>query len=317
MKKRAFIILLVTEAGLLAALTLLVRNYPNYFSSTAAFPFEQIARFLARLSRAGGLRKGIGVAGWFGISAVPAMIALRYRRGKETILERISLFVLSVVLFFALYGMAAPHAFSFVRHTSAEEVSGWAKAIRQICGPSVWTVVVLYIFLLLIRLFRQGNKEQLIRYMRIILYVLCVIFTAVAAVSLTRGILSFPDTPDTAMDKGFAAIRLAAQMIPYVFDILVIICLLDLLQSAMGEGQNGIEKAAEKVSRTCCAALGVTAAVTALINIIQMVFMQLLTNIYATMDIPVVSMAFVIMILLLTRLLIENKKLRDDNSLFI
>ena len=36
-----------------------------------------------------------------------------------------------------------------------------------------------------------------------------------------------------------------------------------------------------------------------------------------SMDIPVVSMAFVIMILLLTRLLIENKKLRDDNSLFI
>ena len=317
MRKKALLLLLAAEAGLMAALTLLAMNNTNYFSSVAAFPFEQIARFLARLSRSEGLRNGIAVALWFGIAAVPALIALLYRRGRETLLERISLFVLSGVLLFALYGMAAPHAFSIVSHRNAEGVAGWTKAVREIFGASAWAVIVLYVFLLIIRLFRQGDKEQLLKYMRMILYAVCMIFTAVAAVLLTKGSLSFCDLPSTAIDKGFAAARLAAQLMPYLFDIIITIRLLDLLQNTMGEEQHSIEKAAEKVSRSCCAALGVTAAVTALINIIQMVFMQLLTNIYVTVDVPVVSMAFVIMILLLTRLLIENKKLRDDNSLFI
>lgn len=317
MKKKAFPLLLVAEAGILAALTLLAMNNTNYFSSVAAFPFEQIARFLARLSRSEGLRNGIAVALWFGIAAVPALIALLYRRGRETLLERISLFVLSGVLLFALYGMAAPHAFSFVSHRNVEEAAGWTKAIREIFGVSVWAVIMLYVFLLIIRLFRQGDKEQLLKYMRMILYALCMVFTAVAAVLLTKGSLSFCDVPNTAIDKGFAAVRLAAQLIPYLFDIIIIIRLLDLLHIAMEEEQAGMAEATEKVSRICCTALGVTATVTAFINIIQVLFMEVLTSIYVTADIPVVSMAFVILILLLVRLLIENKKLRDDNSLFI
>ena len=245
------------------------------------------------------------------------MIALLYRRGRETLLERITLFVLSGVLLFVLYGMAAPHAFSIVSHRNAEGVAGWTKAVREIFGASAWAVIVLYVFLLIIRLFRQGDKEQLLKYMRMILYAVCMIFTAVAAVLLTKGSLSFCDVPSTAIDKGFAAARLAAQLIPYLFDIIIIIRLLDLLHIAMEEEQAGMAEAAEKVSRICCIALGVTAAVTALINIIQILFMDLLTSIYVTADVPVVSMAFAVLILLLIRLLIENKKLRDDNSLFI
>ncbi len=317
MKKKALPLLLVAEAGLVAALMLLAMNNSYYFPSVVSFPFEQIARFLARLSRSGGLINGIAVALWLGIAAVPALIALLYRRGRETLPERISLFVLSGVLLSALYKMAAPHAFSIVIHRNAESMIGWTKAIRQILGASVWAVVVLYVFLLIIRLFRQGDKEQLLKYMRMILYALSMIFTAAAAAMLTKGSLSFCDVPNTAADKGFAAARLAAQLIPYLFDIIIIIRLLDLLHIAMEEEQAGMAEAAEKVSRICCAALGVTATVTAVINIIQVLFADMLTNIYVTADVPVVSMAFVILILLLIRLLIENKKLRDDNSLFI
>jgi len=45
--------------------------------------------------------------------------------------------------------------------------------------------------------------------------------------------------------------------------------------------------------------------------------MRWLSNINVTVDIPIISIAFTVMILLFSRLLIENKKLRDDNNLFI
>ena len=42
-----------------------------------------------------------------------------------------------------------------------------------------------------------------------------------------------------------------------------------------------------------------------------------LTDLNVTVDIPVVSIVFVAVILLFARLLVENRQLREDNSLFI
>jgi len=52
-------------------------------------------------------------------------------------------------------------------------------------------------------------------------------------------------------------------------------------------------------------------------NILQMILMRWLSNSSFTVDIPLTSLVFTVMILLFTRLLIENKRLREDNNLFI
>ncbi len=91
MKKKSLFIICFCAAVLLTLLVVLTKYLPNLFSSLMAFPFEQIADGIGLLSKAGRVGNGLAAAVWIGISAIPAIIALRYKKGKETVLERVSL----------------------------------------------------------------------------------------------------------------------------------------------------------------------------------------------------------------------------------
>ena len=205
MKKKTLYLILSCVAVMFAALVVLTRRFPELFSSMMAFPFEQAADGLSLLAKAGRIGNGIASALWIGISAVPILIALRISQDKETQPERISLFVLSGMILLALYGMVNPHNF---------QPAGWdgfsetASMIKSLLGVSVWAVVVLYIILRLVRLFRSGNKEQLLRYMRTVLYALCFIFAAIAATSFAKGITALIDSCPTSADMVFGVFRL-------------------------------------------------------------------------------------------------------------
>lgn len=314
MKKKTLLTICSCAAALFTMLIVLTKYLPNLFSSLVSFPFEQIAYGLSLLSKAGSVGNGFAVALWIGISAIPAIIALRYENGKESMLERVSLYILSGTILLALYGMVNPLLF---RSDLSDGFSEYPKMIKGILGTSIWAVVVLCIMLRLIRLFRRGDKEKLLKYMQAVLCALCIIFAAIAAVSLVDGVISLFAASQTGIDKGFGIVLLVAELIPYLFDIAIIIRVLKLSDIASREEQEDIVEAANQVSSICCMALGLTTAITAAINIIQIAMMRWLSNINVTVNIPVVSIAFTVMILLFSRLLIENKSLRDDNNLFI
>ena len=93
--------------------------------------------------------------------------------------------------------------------------------------------------------------------------------------------------------------------------------MLDLLDITATEEQEGLAEAASQLSRVSCIALACTVAFTALVHIVQIILLPGLTDAKATADIPFSNIVFVLVILLLSRLLIENKQLKDDNSMFI
>ncbi len=340
MKKITLLITCFCTAALITLLVVLTKHFPNLFSSIMAFPFEQIGCGLGILSKTGSVGNGIAVAVWIGVSAIPAIIALRYRKGKETLPERAALYVLSAVILLALYGMVNPQLLQprlssmtdpqllrsglsditdpqFYRSGLSESFPEYSRVIRAMLGACIWAVAVLYMILRLIRLLRLGNKEQLLTYLRKILYVLCILFTGAAAFSFTNGAIALTGTAQAAADTGFGAFRLMAELVPYVFDLIIILRAVDLLGIAGDEEQDGIVESTGRVSRICCFALGITTALTAASNLLQIALMRWLSNVSVTVEIPVISIAFTVMILLFSRLLMENKRLRDDNSLFI
>lgn len=318
MKHKTLMIMLVCEAALLFVLVLLTDRLPGLFSSMMAFPFEQIAIGIKALSQTGRVGNGLAAALWVGISLLPLIPALRYRQNKADVKEKISLYSLSCVLLLTLYGMINPHVFcSFLPKTEGE----YLTVVKAIIGVSAWSVIVLCVVLRIIRMFRFGDKISLLRYMRIVLHVLCMLFSAAAVISLGSGLID--SGSQKALDNMINVLRAVVASTPYVLDIVIIISTLDLFDIVMTEDQNGMEDqngivgAAEKLSRICCTALAITAALSAVFNVLQIVLMRWLTNVKATVEIPIISIMFVGVVLLLSRLLVENKQLRDDNSLFI
>lgn len=314
MKRKTLVVLLGCESVMLTGLAILTNFFPTIFSSMLAFPFEQIAGGLRYVSQFGNIGNGLAMALWVGVSLIPTMLALKAGRSKETVQERIVLFLLPAVMMLALYGMMNPSLFC---PTLLEGQKECIPVMKAILGATVWSVVVLYIIFRLLRMFVGGDTNQLMQYLKVLLLILCVFFTAVIFSACISDLIACLMDAQGVLDVVLSVIRFLVLSVPYAFDVAITISAIALLDVALTKEQIGIVESAAKLSQICCVALSITAASTAAYNVLQIVLMRHLSKIAASVDVPIISIAFTLMVLLVSRLLVENKQLRDDNDLFI
>lgn len=314
MKRGLFWFLLAAEFIALLAVQLLTELAPALFSSLLAFPFEQIGLGLRELSLLGRLENGLAMALWAGLSLLPLIPAWRHAREPGLGLEHAALYLSAALLALALFGMANP---SFLKNTIPLFAEQGMPVMKAILGGTVWSALILYAVLRLLRLFRGGDTPALLRYMGLLLYVLCFLFTGVIALSCGNGLLGELREAQRSMDGVMAVLGFLLSALPYGLDILIAwkaIALLAALRD--GEGERAAEMAAQ-LSARCCLALGLTAASVVLWNILQLALLKVISNVAVSVNVPVMSLAYVLAVLLAARLIAENRRLRDDNDLFI
>ena len=116
----------------------------------------------------------------------------------------------------------------------------------------------------------------------------------------------------------FLAMQSAVTALPYVLDgILAVKCVETL--AAMGAERYGEEAAAKAEALSAFAALSlkITVVVSLVFNLLQLMFIRRLLVVDVSVNLPIVSLAFMLALALLSRLVRENKALKDDNDLFI
>lgn len=314
MKRRSLIILLCCESVILTVLSTLTNFFPAMFSSMLAFPFEQIAGGLRFVSQFGNIGNGLAMALWVGVSIIPTMLALKTGRSKETAKERIALFLLSAVMMLALYGIMNPSLFCPTLLGAQKE---FIPVMKATLGVTVWSVIVLYIILRLLRMFTAGDTNKLMQYLKVLLFILCMFFTAVIFTTCISDLIAYLKDAQEALAVVLSVIRFLVLSVPYAFDVVITISAIALLDVALSKEQIGIVESAARLSQICCIALGITTVTTAAFNVLQIILMRHLSKVAVNVDVPIVSIAFTLIILLVSRLLVENKQLRDDNDLFI
>lgn len=314
MKRKAFCVLLGAVFLLLLALAFLIEEAPRLFSSVLAFPWEQLGFGLRTLSLAGGIGNGLSLTICAGISLLPALFAFASRNKRTSIGETVVLCCMTVILFPVLLGMINPTRVLSALPASADD---FLPVVKGALGCTVWSVVVLWLVLRWVRRFRESDTDHLLRYLRAALYALCLLFDAGIALScgtqLITGLAAAQKTPDTIM----AVLRFAAASLPYLLDIGITLSAITLLDAWRAGSQADTVRSADRLSRRCRLALGMTAASTVVLNVAQILLARWLSDISVRVEIPVVSLAFLLLILFAARLIEENRKLRDDNALFI
>lgn len=312
MKRNHFLLLLGVFFLLLMALTVFSQQSPALLSSVMAFPMQPVAAGLRALSLTGALGNGAALALAVGLSLLPL---LTLRQKGSTPAERLTICALSAVLFAALWLMAAPARLMalFAPLPPAQ----FLPIARSVLGGAVWAFAVLWLVLRLVRLFRTGTTPQLMSYLRAALVALCLLFTAAIALSCGGALVSGLSAAQRGMDTTMALLRFAASALPYGLDIAITLSAFTLLAQFTSGDAAEITRAASLLSRRCCMALGLTAAATALLNLLQILFARFLSDVSVQVQLPIVSLAFLLLILLLARLVVENRRLQDDNDLFI
>ena len=314
MKRKSFMILMGAVFAALMALVLFVDGLPTVFSSVMAFPFEQVGAALRALALTGNIGNGFALALCIALSCIPILSVLRHRGKKEYLGENIVLCCMIIAVFITLFSMANPSKLlSAFPYFTVEAL----PIVKGVMGCTVWSFIILWLILRLVRLFRGGDTNKLLCYLRVALHALCILFVAVIAISCGSTLLDGLSVTQKRMDNVMAVIRFIASSLPYIFDIGITLSLLTLLDAYVERNEEDTVRHADSLSKRCCLALGITAASTTILNVLQLLLSRFLSNISVNVEIPVVSLAFILLILILSRLIVENRKLQSDNDLFI
>jgi len=314
MNRKVLYILLGAQFAALVVLVLLTKEFPKLFSSLLAFPFEQLGAALRALSLSGKVGNGLALLIWVGLSLSPLIPILRHKGKQGCKYESVALILLSIALFLVLYGMANPVMLYNAFPDMGESALPVMKAVM---GTAVWSLTVLWVVLRLLRLFLAGDTNKLLGYLRAMLYALCALFTGVIALSCGASLVSGLADVQRGLDGVMTVVRFLVAALPYALDIAVTLSALTLLDALLSEEESDVAKLSDKLSRICCISLGVVTASAASLNVLQLIFSRQLSDIAVTVDIPIMSLAFVLAVLLVARLIAENRRLQNDNDLFI
>lgn len=321
MKRRLWITLLSCEAALCVLLSFVWSMLPGVFTTVLAFPYEQIALGLRLMSLRGGAANTAAIVLYVVVCLLPLLILLLIRRKRQLAGCDVLLGILSPVLFAVLYLMINPglyvHFDNVITHSF----------FHAMLGLVADSILVGYIITLLLRLFSHADRSRLERCMSVLLGVLCVVFVYAAFGAGLRSLLdSFADfrasntgtVRTLALDLAFLTVQYLVNALPYVLDLVIAFAALRLLhQLAEDRYAQATVTAAERLARTCAAALKIIVTVNIAFNLLQLALVNRLRTLSFSLNLPILSVAFALAALLLAQFIRENKQLKDDNNLFI
>lgn len=322
MKAKVFCAFLAAEAVCCLLLQLARERLPGAFSTAIAFPFEQLGLGLRALSLSGWAGNVAAVVLYAALCLLPAAFLEFLHRRRKVYPEDALLAVLSVLLFGVIYLMINPGL--IVDWLGAAAGSQMGKALL---GGVVYSVLCGYALLRVLRLFFAADTGRLQKYLAGLLGVLNLLFVYLAFGACFGGLLdafeslragNVGNEGNLGASYVFLVLQYLVDALPYVLDVLVVFSALRLL-GALRTDRYSAESvaAAESLARLCGRALAATILANIGFNLLQLVFAKRLNVVSGIVELPLLSLAFVLALLLLARFIGENKRLREDNDLFI
>ena len=318
-KVNRFKIALVAEALLCVLLTVFKVPVGDGFLTAVTFPFEQIGMGLRMLSLSGGIGNVFALLLYVVVCLLPIGGLFFIKRRRELRPEDGVLIVLSIMLFFAIYAYINPGILAGMFHG--------IPAGKVVLGGSLYSVALAYVILRILRLFHTSDAGRLQHYLAVLLGLLNVVFVYLifgAGVAGLMGDITALQAGNTGNENllgasyVFVVLQNLVDVLPYIFDILVVFAGIKLLGNlAIDRYSDETVLAASRLSDVCGKTLRITVLVLASFNLLQLIFAKYIFNIHASLQIPLFSIAFLLAVLLVSRLYAENKMLKEDNDSII
>lgn len=322
MKRKTFYVLLGCEAVLCIFFHLVRVSLPIPFSNSLAFPFAELSMGLRILSLSGAMGNIAALILYSAICLLPLggffFIKHKRKRNKEDFL----LVLLSLLLFVGLYWMINPGRMSVYLGQTAAQGGGSA-----LLGSIFYSVIVGYILLRILRHFLSADIGRLHKSLLGLLYGIQILLVfSVFGAGFAELIESFQvlqssnagNVSELGLSHLFLILQYGVDSLPYALDIWIVFSAMQLLQELIVDQYSKASvSSAQALSAICVLALKMTVLVNIGFNLLQLLFIKGLSVVSTSVPIPLLSIAFVLMVLLLAQYAKENKSLKDDNDMFI
>lgn len=201
------------------------------------------------------------------------------------------------------------------------------EVAKSIIGITIDSVLCGYIILRILHLFYRSETGRLHRCLRVLLYLLNVLFVYYI---FAHGIADVLDQIASLKEKNtgagnelwvtivFYIVRSLAELLPYALNMITVFLTIRLLY-ALEENrysEESVEKA-KLLSGWCLKSLTAVIVTDISINVLQFLLARKLIDMNSSLIFPVGSIVFVLGVLIFARMAAENRQLKEDNDLFI
>lgn len=292
--------------------------------SIFTFPMEQIGWGLRQLSLSGSLGNIFAIILYLFVGLIPVLVWLILKCKGRNCKRDYLLFLLSGFLLLVLYYMINPGLIEI----------GVVGVGKELWGGTFYSLLVGYLVLRILKKSEEAEMKGLQKGMQLLLYSVMVVF---AYFIVYEFLIHLPATIATVREANTAAVDIFGNpeeglMVTYIFLLLqsfisalpyaLNVFLLFLGTKAIKElltdaYSDQAVSAVKKIGTYCRKTLGIVVSSVAVFNVLQLLFGKLLYQIQITANIPLFSILFVVAILVVTRFVEENQKLKQDSDLFI
>ncbi len=314
---------LAAEAVVCIIAALLQAAPGSLFTSAVTFPFEQLGKGLRMLSLAGAAGN---VGAWVIyclIGLLPAAVLLWHVARKKYHPEDLLLAVLSLLLFVSLYLFINPAYFG-----NLMPMAGLSDGGKLMFGAAIYSLLLGYIILRALRSFSTMETDgRIVRLKWLINAIAAAFIFIICFVNLSESLEMIKKIHESNTGAGsemlllttfFQWLSYAAVSLPYALDIAILLMCRTLLK-ALKKDRYGDDTvtAAGRLAKACKKVVIINVLTCIALNIAQLLLSTQLLNANYSIQIPLLSIALVLAVLLISEYFAGDNKLKKENDLFI
>ena len=317
MRQKPYCTLLIA-AAVCSAVFALFADAGSLLLSALQFPFAQIGTILRHLSLSGTVGN---IAAWLIyllLCAVPTACYLLLNHSKQADKADVLLLLMPVVLAVVLYKMVNPYGSFLV----ASDIG--LQMVKAQYGAVVYVILIGWLILRTVGSFSAADETTLYKALGSFLKLLGALFVIAAFGGCFGSLLQDMESLRTGNQNSgslsltdlFMVLRCMVDALPYLLNTVTVLIALEVL-SAFMENRDETAAYAERLAKWCGTTLTCTAIAGIAFHVAQMLFLNQLRDLDVSVRLPIGSVAFLLICFIASRIIAENKALRDDNDLFI
>lgn len=281
-------------------------------------PFELIGGGLRYLSLSNQIGNIIALIIYFIICLLPIVVGIYHIKNNKLKWEEVFLLILSALMFWGIYIFINPGKIMDIQGVITTESMYKMEIITTIIS-----VIVLYVVIKIVRSFEGMKENMLVRVLKIICAVSLMVI--VVGVCLT-GLTSLLENMQQALNNNqyikstcsILIFRFVVEQLPNICLFVIIIRLIDM-SVVLKKGfinQEMITKVNE-ISDLCKKSIVIILFAIALLNAMQLMMTGIISIANYNVSIPVFSILAIAVLLIITKIIAESYKIKEDNDLFI
>lgn len=281
-----------------------------------SFPFSLIGKLLAALSEAGNIGNGFAFAVLALLSCAPLVPVFRSIKNREKRLRNTVLVLMCPLTAIVLIAFCNN---TFLSNVSAIISTELNENVKAVFGAAMWSGIVAVILTEIVCKIKNAEGMSILKLAKAAAFILSAFLTVAVSVFETGEFFSKINMGIGLAEGYMSTLCLIKDSLHYILDIAVISSAVSLIDSICDrKSSEEIGRYAQKLSNRSIKALLTIILVSFLYNFIQIILSPVVfSNVFVKIDIPVFSICFVLMLLLISKLVTENKRLEEDNDLFI